>query len=199
MLSFTGSATQSHPMLASNARLRVGLWQLRGLYEDLFSFFNLSADISYLPSAVCTWLIFPTVVLPRESVFWIREIFWQQESRASLSLPPALPIAVGSGCIAASVNVCACGSAHKLNWLCGKYSSMTAASTSVCCRETLRKLGSPEGSFCCINSECYFQFDPNTPPHHLLPLVFHVVALFQPLFSNILPPVFSPNGVGSIV
>lgn len=29
---------------------------------------------------------------------------------------------------------------------------------------TLRKLGSPEGSFCCINSECYFQFDPNTPP-----------------------------------
>lgn len=63
---------------------------------------------------------------------------------------------------------------------------------------TLRKLDSPEGSFCCVNSECYFQFDP-TPHHHHLPLVFHVVPLFQPLFSDILPPVFSPNGVGSIV
>lgn len=52
----------------------------------------------------------------------------------NLAQSPTLPIAVGSACIAASVNVCACENAHKLDWLCGKYSSVMAASTSVCCQ-----------------------------------------------------------------
>lgn len=132
-------------MLASNARLRVGLWQFSGLCDYLFPFFNLSADISYLPSAVCTWLIFPTVVLDQ------RDVLAARISRSGFRL-------YCSEC--ERVCMWKCTQARLAVW----EVLISDGGGDIGLLSTLRKLGSPEGSFCCINSECYFQFDPNTPP-----------------------------------
>lgn len=132
MLFMLTQRCRSSPQVQPNLTRR--LLQMLGCVLDCANF--AACVIIYFLSLTCllTYHIYPLLFALGS---FSPQLFCQENlcfGSKNLTPPPAtLPIAVGSGCIAASVNVCACGNAHKLDWLCWKYSSMTAASTSVCC------------------------------------------------------------------
>lgn len=142
-------------MLASNAQLRVGLWWFRGLCD--FFFFSLTCLLTYH--------IFPLLFALgscSSQLFCQENLCFGSEGcfgSKNLVQRPADCSGFRQYCSECE-RVCMwkCTLARLAVW------EVLISGVNIGLLSTLRKLGSPEGSFCCINSECYFQFDPNTQP-----------------------------------